>query len=70
MLPISPTVHILTTPILQIACSSPECVETRMRTIGYVSHPSVFYRVPVDIIHVTVEVGLITDEVFPKTALP
>ena len=41
-----------------------------MRPIGYASHPSVFYRVPMDIIHVTVEVDLITDEMFPKTALP
>jgi hypothetical protein len=28
------------------------------------------YRVPMDVIHVTVEVSLIADEMFPETALP
>ncbi len=41
-----------------------------MRPIGHASHPSMFDGVPMDIIDVTVEVGLITDEMFPKTALP
>jgi len=45
-------------------------METGMKPIGYASHASVFYRVPMDMIHETVEVGLITDEMFPKTELP
>ena len=35
-----------------------------MRPIGYPSNPSVFYRVPTDMIHVMVKVGLITNEMF------
>ena len=45
-------------------------METGMRPIGYASHPSMSYRVPMDVIHVTVEVSLIADEMFPETALP
>ncbi len=41
-----------------------------MGPIGYGSHPSVFYRVPMDVIDVAIEVGLITDQMFLKTALP
>ena len=41
-------------------------MEAGMRPIGYASHPSVFYGVPMDIIHVTVEVDFITDEVSQK----
>ena len=37
-------------------------MEIGMRPIGYASHPSMSYRVPMDVIHVTVEVSLITDE--------
>lgn len=41
-----------------------------MRPVGNLPNPSVLYRVPMDIIHVPVEVALITDEMFPETALP
>jgi hypothetical protein len=45
-------------------------METGVRPAGYASHSSVFYRVPMNIIHVTVEVRLITDEMFATKALP
>ena len=70
LLPCRKTWDIVATPILRIHSSPPERKETGMRPIGYASHPSVFYRVPMDIIHETIEVGLITDEMFPNTALP
>ena len=41
-----------------------------MRPIGYPSHPSVLYWVPMDVIHVPVKICLITEEMFPKTTLP
>ena len=56
----------LATPILRIDSSPPERMDAEMRPIGYASHPSVFYRVPLDISDLTVEVGFITDEMFPK----
>jgi hypothetical protein len=57
-------------PNLRIDPSPPERMETGMRPIGYASHPSISYRVLMDVIHVTVEVSLIADEMFPETALP
>ena len=70
LLPCRKTWDVLATPILRIDSSPPERMETGMRPIGYASHPSMSYRVPMDVIHVTVEVSLIADEMFPETALP
>jgi hypothetical protein len=54
----------------RIDSSPPERMETGMRPIGYASHPSMSCRVSMDVIHVTVEVSLIADEMFPETSLP
>ena len=70
LLPCRKTWDVLATPILRIDSSPPERTEAGMRPVGYASHPSMSYRVPMDVIHVTVEISLIADEMFPETALP
>jgi hypothetical protein len=41
-----------------------------IRPIRSPCHMTVFYRIVVDVIHVTLIVTHITDDVFPKTSLP
>jgi hypothetical protein len=41
-----------------------------MGPTGYLPYPSVFHRVPVDVIGVSTEVDIVPDEMLPKAALP
>lgn len=38
--------------------------------IGRMAHPSVFYRVPMDVIGMAIEIFLVANQVFPKPSLP
>ena len=41
-----------------------------MRPIGDTSHPAMFYRVPMDVIRVAIEIFLVANQVLPETPLP
>ena len=41
-----------------------------MGPIGWIGYIPMFHRVPVDVIHVRTEVGIIADKMFPVPALP
>jgi len=41
-----------------------------MRPIGNTAHPAMFYRIPVDVIHVAIEIFLIANQMLPESPLP
>ncbi len=45
-------------------------MKRRPRPIGYALHMAMLARVVVDVIDMTVEIGLVADAMFPITALP
>ena len=45
-------------------------MEARMRPMAHLRHVPMLHRVPMDVIDMSVEVGLITDEMFPESMLP
>ena len=45
-------------------------MEARIRPMVHLRHVPMLHRVPMDVIDMPVEVGLITDEMFPESMLP
>ena len=45
-------------------------MEARIRPMPHLRHVPMLHRVPMDVIDMPIEVGLITDEMFPESMLP
>jgi len=45
-------------------------MKARIRPMAHLRHVPMLHRVPMDVIDMSVEVGLITDEMFPESMLP